>query len=106
MDSKIVLKPQIRKTTPVKEVLSDKIRWDKDDIKLLYLRNILFLQNVKYDPVGPVDAESTSNKCFKIYYQPLYCRRRPLGTDQKVYESCRLQLSSLIWLELAVDNDI
>ena len=31
-----------------------------------------------------LDAESTSNKCFKIYYQPLHCSRRTLGTDQKV----------------------
>ena len=31
-----------------------------------------------------LDAESTSNECFKIYYQPLHCSRRTLGTDQKV----------------------
>ena len=31
-----------------------------------------------------LDVESTSNKCFKIFYQPLHCSRRTLGTDQKV----------------------
>ena len=32
-----------------------------------------------------LEAESTRNKCFKIYFQPLYCSRRHLGTDHKCF---------------------
>ena len=33
-------------------------------------------------------AESTPNKRFNIYYQPLYCSRRQIGTDQSQKKNC------------------
>ena len=60
--------------------------------------SILGLVSISFYPYRQVvsaweglEAESTCNKCFKIYYQHLYCSRRQIGTDHKWWKKWAAQ---------------